>query len=332
MKAIIYSGYGTADVLKYVDVEKPRPADNDVLVKIHAASINAPDWRIMSGHPLMRPMFGLRKPKIRPGIDMAGLVEAVGKNVTQFKPGDAVFGVCKGAFAEYGCTKETRLVAKPDNVTFEQAAATPVCGFTALQGLRNYGHLQPGQRVLVNGASGGVGTFAVQIAKAMGAHVTAVCSTGNVEMVRSLGADRVIDYTQTDFTKESQTYDIIFENAGNHNPKTYQRILNPSGRSVMAGVPHKMSMLALMKHMMTAMVLSRLGKQKFLPFIAKTNQPDLTTLAEMMASGKLTPAIDRTYPLSETAEAMRYVDTGHARAKVVLTVYGCAATMIIVSS
>ena len=321
MKAIAYSAYGSADVLKIADVEKPAPADDEVLIKIRAASINAPDWRVMSGRPhVMRLMFGLRKPKIRPGIDMAGLVEAVGKNVTQFKPGDAVFGVCKGAFAEYGCTKETRLVAKPDNVTFEQAAATPVCGFTALQGLRNYGHLQPGERVLVNGASGGVGTFAVQIAKALGAHVTAVCSTGNVEMVRSLGADRVIDYTQADFTKDTQTYDVIFENAGNNSAKLYQRILNPTGISVMAGVPHYMSLPALMKHMMRAIVLSRLGKQKFLPFIAKSNQADLNVLAELMASGKLTPAIDRTYPLSETAEAMRYVDTGHARAKVVITV------------
>jgi NADPH:quinone reductase-like Zn-dependent oxidoreductase len=321
MKAIVYSAYGSADVLNMIDVEKPTPADNEVLVNIRAASINAPDWRIMSGHPyVMRLMFGVRKPKIRPGTDMAGVVEAVGKNVTQFKPGDAVFGVCRGAFAEYGCTKESRLVAKPDNVTFEQAAAAPICGFTALQGLRDHGHLQPGQRVLVNGASGGVGTFAVQIAKVLGAHVTAVCSTHNVEMVRSLGADRVIDYTQTDFTKETQTYDIIFENAGNHGAKSYQRILTPTGISVMAGVPHNMSMLALMKHMMTAIVLSRLGKQKFLPFIAKSNQPDLSILAEMMATGRLTPAIDRSYPLSETAEAMRYVDTGHARAKVVITV------------
>ncbi len=321
MKAIVYSAYGSADVLKMIDVEKPTPADDEVLARIRAASINAPDWRIMSGRPfLMRFMIGLRKPNTRPGTDMAGIVEAVGKNVAQFKPGDAVLGVCRGAFAEYGCTKESRLVAKPDTVTFERAAATPVCGFTALQGLRDHGHLQPGQRVLVNGASGGVGTFAVQIAKALGAHVTAVCSAGNVEMVRELGADRVIDYMQADFTKESQTYDVIFENAGNHSPTAYQRILTPTGISVMAGVPHNMSMLALMKHMMTAMALSRLGKQKFLPFIAKANQTDLAALAEMMAAGKLIPAIDRSYPLSETAEAMRYVDTGHARAKVVITI------------
>jgi len=321
MKAIVYSAYGSADVLKMIDVDRPTPADDEALIKIHAASINAPDWRIMSGRPfLMRFMFGLRKPNTRPGTDMAGIVEAVGKNVTQFKPGNTVFGVCRGAFAEFGCTKESRLVAKPDNVTFEQAAAAPVCGFTALQGLRDHGHLQPGQRVLVNGASGGVGTFAVQIAKALGAHVTAVCSTHNVEMVRSLGADRVIDYTQTDFTKETQTYDVIFENAGNHGPAAYKQILNTTGTSAMAGVPHNMTMLALMKHMMTAIALSRLGKQKFIPFIAKANQADLATLAEMMASGKLTSAIDRTYPLSETTEAMRYVDTGHARAKVVITV------------
>ena len=321
MKAIVYSAYGSADVLKLVDIEKPTPTDDQVLVKIHAASINAPDWRFLSGRPYaMRLMFGMRKPKMRPGTDMAGAVEAVGKNVTQFKPGDAVFGVCRGSFAEYGCTTEARLVAKPDNMTFEQAACVPVCGLTALQSLRDKGRLQPGQRVLINGASGGVGTFTVQIAKALGANVTAVCSTGNVEMVRSLGADRVIDYTQADFTKETQTYDLIVDNAGNHSFADYRRILKPDGISAIAGGPHNMTMLGLMKHMITPMLLSRSGKQKFIPFIAKVNQADLVVLAQMMAAGKLKPAIDRSCALSETAEAMAYVDTGHARAKVVITV------------
>ena len=317
----MYSAYGSADVLKLVDIEKPTPTDDQVLVKIHAASINAPDWRFLSGRPYaMRLMFGMRKPKMRPGTDMAGAVEAVGKNVTQFKPGDAVFGVCRGSFAEYGCTTEARLVAKPDNMTFEQAACVPVCGLTALQSLRDKGRLQPGQRVLINGASGGVGTFTVQIAKALGANVTAVCSTGNVEMVRSLGADRVIDYTQADFTKETQTYDLIVDNAGNHSFADYRRILKPDGISAIAGGPHNMTMLGLMKHMITPMLLSRSGKQKFIPFIAKVNQADLVVLAQMMAAGKLKPAIDRSCALSETAEAMAYVDTGHARAKVVITV------------
>jgi len=321
VKAIVYTGYGTADVLQCVEVEKPVPADNEVLVKIRAASINAPDWRFMSGRPFaLRFMVGLRKPKMRPGNDFAGKVEAVGKNVTQFKPGDDVFGVCRGAFAEYACTTEARLVAKPDNVTFEQAAATPVCGLTALQGFRDKGHLQPGQRVLINGASGGVGTFAVQIAKALGAGVTAVCSTRNVEAARSLGADRVIDYTQDDFTKETQTYDIIFDCAGGHAFSDYRRILTPNGICVIAGGPHKMTTLGLIKHMLVPMLLSRSGNQKFVTYIAKVTQADLATLADLIATGKLTPAIDRRYPLEQTAEAMRCVDTGHARAKVVITV------------
>jgi NADPH:quinone reductase-like Zn-dependent oxidoreductase len=320
MKAIVYSAYGSADVLKLVDIEKPTPTDDEVLIKIHAASVNAPDWRILSGRPyVMRLMFGLRKPKIRPGTDVAGVVEAVGKNVTQFKPGDAVFGVCRGAFAEYGCTKESRLVMKPENVTFEESAAVPVCGLTALQGLRDKGHLQPGQRVLINGASGGVGTFTVQIAKALGANVTAVCSTANVEMVRSLGADRVIDYTQADFTEQPEIYDLILDNAGNHAFADYGRILKPDGICAIAGAPHKMTTLGLLKHMLAPIYLSRTGSQKFMTFIAKVNQADLVTLAQMMADGKLTPAIDRRYPLDQTAEALRYVDTGHARAKVVIT-------------
>lgn len=319
VKAAIYSAYGSADVVKLAEIEKPVPADDEVLLKIHAASINAPDWRMLSGKPLpVRLFFGLRKPKIRPGTDVAGVVEAVGKNVTRFKPGDAVFGVCRGSFAEYSCTKESRLVAKPANVTFEQAAATPVCGLTALQALRDKGGLQPSQRVLINGASGGVGTFAVQIAKALGAHVTGVCSSGNVELVRSLGADRVIDYTKTDFTKGSEQYDLIVDVVASHPFASYRRILKPNGVCVIAGAAHRMTFFGLLKHMLVPMYLSRTGNQKFITFIAKVNTRDLETLAQMLASGTLTPAIDRRYPLDQVAQGLGYVDAGHAHAKVTI--------------
>ena len=321
MKAVVYTGYGSADVLQCVDVEKPAPKDDQILIKVRASSVNAPDWRIMSGNPsVMRLMFGLRKPRIRPGMDVAGRIEAVGKNITQFKPGDEVFGCAKGSFAEYACSRESALAIKPETVTFEQAACVGVCGLTALQGLRDKGNIQPGQRVLINGASGGVGTFAVQVAKALGADVTAVCSAANLEQARALGADRVIDYNQEDFTKQAQRYDIIFDCVGSHPASEYRAVLNPTGICVMAGVPHNMKMMGLIKHMMLPLVLSRVAKQKFRPFMAKISKADLSILAGLMETGKLTPAIDRRYPLSETAEALRYVDTGHARAKVVITV------------
>ena len=275
---------------------------------------------------MIRIMTGLRKPKdTRLGVDVARQVEAVGRNVTQFKPGDAVFGTCKGAFAEYVCAPESVLVLKPDNVTFEQAASVPIAAITALQGLRlgglgNKGHIQPGQKVLINGASGGVGTFAVQIAKSFGADVTGVCSTRNVEMVRSIGADQVIDYTQEDFTKSGQSYDerhdLILDCVGNHSLLAHRRALNPNGVCVVAGAKGLWDFLT---RALTAPVLSRLVSQKFVTFIAKINKEDLSIMRELMESGKITPVIDRRYSLSEVPEAIRYLETRHARGKVVIT-------------
>jgi NADPH:quinone reductase-like Zn-dependent oxidoreductase len=320
MKAVVYSGYGSPDVLKCVDVEKPIAGDDQVVVKVRAASANAPDWRIVTGKPFaIRLMFGLRKPRIRPGVDLAGEVEAVGRNVTQFKPGDAVFGVGRGAFAEYVCTSESRLVVKPDNVTFEQAACVPVAGFTALQALRDKGKIQPGQSVLVNGAAGGVGTFTVQIAKALGAQVTGVCSTANVEMVRSIGADHVIDYTREDFTASGQRYDLILDIVGNHSISAIRRALNPTGVCVMVGAPKSISTFGLLAFLARPLILSRFTRQKFVAFMAKSRKEDLTTLCGLVASGKVTPVIDRRYSLSEVSEAIRYLSAGHARGKVVIT-------------
>ena len=276
---------------------------------------------------MVRVITGLRRPKdTRLGVDVAGQVEAVGRNVTQFKPGDAVFGTCKGAFAEYVCASESALVLKPDNVTFEQAASVPIAAITALQGLRlgglglgglgDKGHIQPGQKVLINGASGGVGTLAVQIAKSFGADVTAVCSTRNVEMVRSIGADRVIDYVQEDFTKSGQRYDLILDCVGNHSLSAHRRVLNSKGVCVIAGAKGLWGFLA---RALTAPVLSRLVSQKFVTFIAKLNKEDMTIMRELMATGKVTPVIDRRYSLSEVPEAMRYLEKRHARGKVVIT-------------
>jgi len=270
---------------------------------------------------MRRVLSALSKSKInRPGRDVAGQVEAVGSNVTQFKPGDAVFGTCQGAFAEYACASESKLVAKPDNVTFEQAASVPVAGLTALQGLRDKGKIQPGQKVLINGAAGGVGTFAVQIAKSFGAEVTGVCSTRNVEMVRSIGADRVIDYTREDFTKSGQHYDLIFDLVANHSFSARRRVLNPKGIYIGAGIVGLGgSMIGLLAHLITELVLSRFVSQKFVTFMAKLSKEDLTIMRELMAAGKVTPVIDRCYTLSEVPEAIRYLEEGHARGKVVIT-------------
>ena len=293
MKAIVYHEYGSADVLKYEEVEKPVPKDDEVLIKVRAASVNPLDWRLMEGDPrFLRLFFGLRKPKFgRPGVDVAGDIEAVGRNVTQFKPGDKVFGGCSGAFAEYACTAASKLAMKPDNVTFEQAASVNVAGLTALQGLRDKGKIQPGNKVLINGAAGGVGTFAVQIAKTFGANVTGVCSTRNVEMVRSIGADEVIDYTQQDFTKSdltsNQRYDLILDCVGNHSFSACRRVLNPDGRLVGIGAPHDVSMSALLAPMIKDLVLSVFGSQKAVMFIAKSSQDDLTLIGELIATGKI---------------------------------------------
>jgi NADPH:quinone reductase-like Zn-dependent oxidoreductase len=322
MKAIVYCEYGPPEVLRLKEIEKPTPADNEVLVKVRAAGTNPLDG-MHTGRA--RIVTGLRKPKLtRPGTDFAGMVEAIGKDVTAFKPGDEVFGAKTGAFAEYLCVREDRAIAlKPANITFEEAGGTAVAGITALQGLRDKGKLQGGQKVLVNGASGGVGTFAVQIAKAYGAEVTGVCSGRNVDLVRSIGADHVIDYTKEDFTKTNQRYDLIFDIVCNHSFSERRQILKPNGLCVMAGVGgsgwHD-GILGRMAGELYAYVRSRFTSQKFVTYLAMLNKKDMTELAELMQSGKVKPVIDRTYKLNDLAAAERYLQEGHARGKVVVTV------------
>jgi NADPH:quinone reductase-like Zn-dependent oxidoreductase len=324
MKAILHCEYGGPEVLTLADVEKPTPTDNQILVRVRAASLNPLDLTIR-GPWLLRPIFGMRKPKeTRLGVDYAGTVEAVGKNVTQFKPGDEVFGGKNGAIAEYVCALADRaVVPKPANMTFEQAAAIPVAAITALQGLRDKGKIQSGQKVLVNGASGGVGTFAVQIAKSFGTEVTGVCSTRNVDLVRSIGADHVIDYTKEDFTNGAQRYDLIFDLIGNHSFSERRRVLNPNGICVMAGVGgagwHDGMGMRLAGEL-NAYVRSRFVREKFVAYIAAFNKADMTILADLMQSGKMTPVIDKTYKLSDVPAALQYLEQGHARGKVVITV------------
>jgi NADPH:quinone reductase-like Zn-dependent oxidoreductase len=319
MKAIVYPNYGSPDVLECEEIEKPTPGDDEVLIKVRAASVNPLDSHLLR-HPFIRRILSaLSKVKItRPGRDVAGQVEAVGRNVTQINTGDEVFGACQGAFAEYACASASALVMKPENVSFEQAASVPVAGLTALQGFRDKGKIQPGQKVLINGAAGGVGTFAVQIAKSFGADVTAVCSTRNVDMVRSIGADRVIDYTRENFTKSGQHYDLIFDLVANHSFSARRRVLNPKGIYIGAGVLAGPSMIGLLTGLITDLVLSRFVSQKFVTFMAKLSKEDLTILRDLMQAGKVTPVIDRTYPLSEVPEAIRYLEEGHARGKVVI--------------
>jgi NADPH:quinone reductase-like Zn-dependent oxidoreductase len=326
MKAA-YTRYGPPDVVEVNDLDKPVPRDNEVLIKVRAASVNPLDWKTMTGGPfIVRLLLGLRKPKIKHlGFDVAGQVEAVGRNVTQFKPGDAVFGTCRGAFAEYACTCESArvmksaLVMKPDNVTFEQAACVPTAALTALQGLRDKGQIQPGQKVLINGAAGGVGTFAVQIAKSFGTDVTGVCSTRNVDMVRSIGADRVIDYTQEDFTRSGQRYDLLFDAVGNHSLSACRRVLVPKGILIMVGAPNDARLIGLLARLIGALVLSVFVSQKLVIFLAKSTKEDLTIVGELMATGKVIPVIDRRFSLSEVPEALRYLEEGHARGKVAIT-------------
>ena len=320
MQAIVYHRYGSPDVLRCEEIERPIPGDNEILIRVRAASVNPADWHFMRGLPyFLRIATGLRKPKNqRLGVDVAGQVEAVGRSVTQFKPGDTVFGTCKGAFAEYACTSEAALVMKPENVTFEQAASVPIAAVTALQGLRDKGQIQVGQTVLINGAAGGVGTFAVQIAKSFGAEVTGVCRTGNVEMVRSIGAERVIDYTKEDFTKSAQRYDVILDSVGNHSFSAYRRVLNPKGLCIVVGGPSGRWMIALLARLIKALVLSRLGSKKLIMVLAKLSKEDLAIMCELMKTGKVTPVIDRRYRLSEVAAAIQYLEEGHARGKVVI--------------
>jgi NADPH:quinone reductase-like Zn-dependent oxidoreductase len=322
MKAIVYRCYGSPEVLKFEEVAKPIPADDEVLVKVRAAAVNPLDWHYMRGEPyVMRLSSGLGAPSdIRMGVDFAGTIEAVGKGVTQFKVGDDVFGGMSGALAEYVTVREHRaVVLKPTNVSFEQAASVPIAAITALQGLRDIGQLKPGHKLLINGASGGVGTFAVQIAKLFGAEVTGVCSTRNVELVRSLGADHVIDYTKENFTEGAQRYDVIMDNVGNHSLLDARRALKPDGIFIMLGGQSEDPWLGPMIQPIKAAFLSPWVEEKFAMFLAELNQADLEVLAGMMERGKVTPVIDKRYPLSEAAAAIGYLEEGHARGKVIVS-------------
>lgn len=322
MKAIVQDAYGSPDVLKLEEIEKPAVPDDGVLVRVRAASLNAADWHFMRGEPLIARMaFGLRKPKQRiPGSDVAGTVEALGNGVTQFQPGDEVFGSCRGSLAEYAWGEQKSFVRKPADLSFEQAAATPLAALTALQGLRDQGHVQAGQKVLINGASGGVGPFAVQIAKSFGAEVTGVCSTGNVDMVRSMGADRVLDYTREDFTEGGPRYDLMVDIAGNRPWSQLRRVLNPNATLVAIGGPSTNRWIGPLGHLLRVRLASLGGSRKVAVFVASPNHEDLMVLQKLLEAGKITPFIDRTYPLSEAPHGMRYLETGHARGKVVITV------------
>jgi len=319
MKAICYTKYGSPDVLELQDVEKPAPKDDEVLVKVYASSVNPVQWYTMTGLFLARIGNGLVKPKdTRLGSDFAGVVEAVGKDVTHLKKGDEVFGGRGGAFAEYVCVRDA-VTSKPANLTFEQAAAAPTAAISALQGLRDYGQIQAGQKVLINGASGGVGTFAVQIAKAFGAEVTGVCSTKNVDIARSLGADHVIDYTREDFTRNGRRYDLFFDIVGSRSWRECKRVLNPEARFIIVGGPKTNRWIGPLSHVIKVRLASLGASQKVVFFVANFNREDFAFLRELFENGKIKPVIDRTYPLNKAAEAMRYLGAGHAQGKVVLT-------------
>ena len=323
MKAIVYSRYGPPDVLRYEDVEKPVPKDGEVLVQVCAASVNPADWHFVRGKPyLVRIPAGLRKPKIAGvGIDLAGRVESVGRNVTRFRPGQEVFGSARGTLAEYVCASESAVIEKPGNVTFEQAASVGVAGRTALQGLRK-GRIAAGKNVLINGAAGGVGTFAVQIAKSHGANVTGVCHSRNVEMVRSIGADRAVDYTREDFTRGAERYDLILDCAGNHSLSELRKVMSREGICVIVGAHEMGDWIEPLVGLVQALVVSRFIDQKFVSLLARSSPEDLATLRDLMAAGKVVPVIDRRYGLRDAPEAMRYLEAGHARGKVVITVAG----------
>jgi NADPH:quinone reductase-like Zn-dependent oxidoreductase len=320
MKAVVRNRYGSTDVLELQEVDRPELADDGVLVRVRAASINPADWYGMTGTPYIgRPSMGLRKPKQHVlGVDFAGTVEAVGKDITQFRPGDEVFGGRSGALAEYVSVR-VGVAPKPANLTFEEAAAVPVAALTALQGLRDKGQVQPGQKVLINGASGGVGTFAVQIAKALGADVTGVCSTRNVEIARSIGADRVIDYTREDFTRSDRRYDLMLDIAGSRSWRECRRVLEPDATLVIVGAPKGTRLLGPLSHIIKVRLAAVRSSRKVMFFLAKFNKPDLAVLGELLESGKVTPVIDRRYELSEVADAFRYLEEGHAQGKIVVT-------------
>jgi NADPH:quinone reductase-like Zn-dependent oxidoreductase len=323
MKAIVRDTYGSSDVLELRDIDKPEIADDEVLVHVHAAGVGRDVWHVMTGlpYPIRLVGFGLRVPK-NPviGSDVAGVVEAVGKYVTRFQPEDEVFGIGKGSYAEYVCAREDKLVHKPANLTFEQAAVVAISGLTALQGLRDHGKVHPEQEVLVIGASGGVGTYAVQLAKAFGAHVSGVCSTTKVDMVRSIGADHVIDYTREDFAEGDKRYDLILDIGGNSSLSRLRRILTPQGTLVIVGGEGGGRWLGGNDRQLRALMLSPFVGQKLRTFISKENHEDMNVLKELIESGKVTPVIDRTCPLSEAPEAIRYLEEGHTQGKVVITV------------
>src|SRR3712207_953897 len=323
MKAIVRDTYGSPDVLELRDIDKPEIGDDEVLIRVHAAGVDRGVWHIMTGlpYPIRLAGYGLRAPK-NPviGSDVAGVVEAVGKNVSRFRPGDEVFGNAKGSYAEYACAREDKLAPRPENLTFEQAAVVAISGLTALQGLRDHGRIEPGQEVLIIGVSGGVGTFAVQIAKAFGAHVTGVCSTTKVEMVRSIGADHVIEYTQEDFAEGEQRYDLILDIGGNSSLSRLRRALTPQGTLVIVGGEGGGRWLGGTDRQLRATILSRFVDQKLGTFVARQNRKDLILLKKLIESGKLKPVIDRTYPLAEAPEAIRYLEEGQAQGKVVVTV------------
>jgi NADPH:quinone reductase-like Zn-dependent oxidoreductase len=303
MKAAVYTRHNSAKVVEIIETAEPVPGGREVLIKVRAASVNPLDWRMKAR---------------RPGVDVAGEVVARGGGATRFKPGDAVFGLATGSFAEYACAREARLAAKPDNVTFEQAASVPIAGLTALQGLRNVGKLQAGQKLLINGAAGGIGTFAVQTAKVLGAEITGVCSTRNVEMVLGLGAGLAIDYTQQDFTRDGRHYDVILDNAANRSLADLRRAMTDHGRCVLAGAPKQAG--AILARVVTAMVWSCFLRQSFIFFIALPKTEDLAMLSDWMRTGQITPIVDRQYSLSDAAQALAYVEQGHARAKVVINI------------
>ena len=323
MKAAVRDTYGSPDVVALREVDKPVPTEDEVLVRVRAASLNMADWYEVTGRPYLgRTQMGLLKPKTnRLGVDYAGTVEAVGKDVTEFRPGDEVFGGRNGAYAEHICARQDRaIVLKPANVTFEQAAAVPIAALTALQGLRDKGQLQPGQKVLINGASGGVGTFAVQIAKALGAEVTGVCSTPNLDMARSLGADHVIDYTHEDFTRSDQRYDLMLDIAGSRSWSECKRVLTPHATLVIVGGPKTNRLLGPLGHLVKVRLAAVRSSRKVVFFIAKFNKADMLVLRELLESGKVTSVIDRSYELTEIADALRYIGEGHAQGKIVVTV------------
>jgi NADPH:quinone reductase-like Zn-dependent oxidoreductase len=324
MKAIVRDKYGPPDILELQEVEKPQLADDSVVVRVRAASVNQVDWYDVTGTPwIARPMTGLRGPKLGDrltGRDFAGTVEAVGKDVAGLQPGDDVFGSRTGSFAEYVCAPGDRVARKPANLTFEEAAAVPIAALTALQGLRDHGQLQPGQKVLVNGASGGVGTFAVQIAKALEAEVTAVCSTRNVEQARSLGAHRVIDYTREDFTRGGERYDVILDVSGTQSWSRYRCVMNPLATLVLVGAPKANRLLGPIGHVVRVRLAAWRGSQKAVFFVAKLNSTDLDALRELLESGKVKPIVEKCCELDEVADALRYIGEGHAQGKIVIKV------------